>query len=836
MIDNCNPNPCESTATCANGIGSYKCVCAAGYTGVNCENALSSPCTAAPCLNGGTCASTNNVNYVCTCPTDYIGSRCQNKDPCLTAACLNGATCEALFEGADFLCNCPPYYQGQFCGASERVWTGSPDKVGCFATDEILEDASYYKKFTQPSPMSVTKCKNVLTAQVDPIYTMFTVSGANCYLSNTSSLNDTQYNMLTDIPCMKLCPSTLEQCGDGAKRAIVYTYDTVDADPDACDNKALCNADIGHGVCVDLPTASSGYMCKCDPAYTGTACETAKPDPCTSATCQNSGTCVSDTLLGTYTCKCSGQYCGTYCEYVLQCVTNPCQHGGSCVENYSGGYTCQCLQFYIGTHCENLDSCAYSDKCVNGTCQSVINGIVPGSTCSCMPGYTGVLCDEEIDYCIPGPCLNGATCHPKYMDYTCTCIFGAEGKNCETKIPYCVEYTADGVTYANRCVTRDTAAVCNNLFGSFTCTCTSKWTMEYCDLNSVIYAVLLAVYGTVNKAMIPMLEDLLSNPSQIKDLVPFIVGLQGDDNRTDLSWDYSDLFHWAAFEEKALVLERDLYKWNDVVLGNCFTFNHRMGSMDYKMRMPGIQGGLQALMRTQSDEYVPWVDTASILVFVHNKYEYVFSESVRYNAQPNGETMIQVRDTRYTRLAWKYGVCVNDPSEVKAYYYDGMYTTDGCLRSCYQDMIQKECDCMDPRYPIAPNATSCELVQRTCIDDATAKNGDAATWVTCVCPLPCANQQYSVEWHRITAVLQPVDCLSSSDVNCTLLSQDDVLITVTVPRLEYQVYEEVPNMDFNRFISNLGGLLGVLMGVCVLSFIEVAVLLFRVVGIALSKK
>lgn len=53
------------------------------------------------------------------------------------------------------------------------------------------------------------------------------VSGANCYLSNTSSLNDTQYNMLTDIPCMKLCPSTLEQCGDGAKRAIVYTYDTV---------------------------------------------------------------------------------------------------------------------------------------------------------------------------------------------------------------------------------------------------------------------------------------------------------------------------------------------------------------------------------------------------------------------------------------------------------------------------------------------------------------------------------------------------------------------------------------------------------------------------------
>ncbi|EPB67321.1 hypothetical protein ANCCEY_13588 [Ancylostoma ceylanicum] len=52
-----------------------------------------------------------------------------------------------------------------------------------------------------------------------------------------------------------------------------------------------------------------------------------------------------------------------------------------------------------------------------------------------------------------------------------------------------------------------------------------------------------------------MLEDLMRNPSQIKDMVPFIVGLQEDDNRTGLSWEYADMFHWAAFEEKRLELE-----------------------------------------------------------------------------------------------------------------------------------------------------------------------------------------------------------------------------------------------------------------------------------------
>lgn len=49
-------------------------------------------------------------------------------------------------------------------------------------------------------------------------------------------------------------------------------------------------------------------------------------------------------------------------------------------------------------------------------------------------------------------------------------------------------------------------------------------------------------------------------------------------------------------------------------------------------------------MNVGSHEYVPWFDTAAVLVFIHNKDEYVFSESVRYNAQPDGETLILVRD------------------------------------------------------------------------------------------------------------------------------------------------------------------------------------------------
>ena len=36
-IDDCTPDPCMNGATCVNGVDSFNCTCAAGYTGNTCE-------------------------------------------------------------------------------------------------------------------------------------------------------------------------------------------------------------------------------------------------------------------------------------------------------------------------------------------------------------------------------------------------------------------------------------------------------------------------------------------------------------------------------------------------------------------------------------------------------------------------------------------------------------------------------------------------------------------------------------------------------------------------------------------------------------------------------
>ena len=71
--------PCE--AFCQNGgtflvaKDSFKCLCADGFTGVNCETNVDD-CEQVICLNNGTCQDGIN-SYTCNCPKPIIGIHCE---------------------------------------------------------------------------------------------------------------------------------------------------------------------------------------------------------------------------------------------------------------------------------------------------------------------------------------------------------------------------------------------------------------------------------------------------------------------------------------------------------------------------------------------------------------------------------------------------------------------------------------------------------------------------------------------------------------------------------------------------------------------------------------
>ena len=61
------------------GINSYTCDCASGFTGDRCETNIDE-CVSNPCESGGTCEDRIN-SYTCSCSDSFTGNLCETFVP-----------------------------------------------------------------------------------------------------------------------------------------------------------------------------------------------------------------------------------------------------------------------------------------------------------------------------------------------------------------------------------------------------------------------------------------------------------------------------------------------------------------------------------------------------------------------------------------------------------------------------------------------------------------------------------------------------------------------------------------------------------------------------------
>ncbi|XP_061915606.1 protein eyes shut homolog [Entelurus aequoreus] len=113
------PNRCVNGATCITtsqpqSPPQYKCRCANGFTGAQCQTEINE-CHSNPCRHNGTCFDSVG-HYRCQCPTGFLGQNCEvDIDACQLSnnTCPPKTECLDLSHGLTYTCRvpCPPSLQ-----------------------------------------------------------------------------------------------------------------------------------------------------------------------------------------------------------------------------------------------------------------------------------------------------------------------------------------------------------------------------------------------------------------------------------------------------------------------------------------------------------------------------------------------------------------------------------------------------------------------------------------------------------------------------------------------------------------------------------------------------
>lgn len=116
----CTPDPCLNGGFCyeSQDLNDFICQCTAGWTGASCDQALTN-CSPNPCENGGTCLDNLNFDgYTCTCAAGWGGANCTEQNICAAQTpCQNGGICHAWSDNTGFCCQCTGGWSGVDCNS-----------------------------------------------------------------------------------------------------------------------------------------------------------------------------------------------------------------------------------------------------------------------------------------------------------------------------------------------------------------------------------------------------------------------------------------------------------------------------------------------------------------------------------------------------------------------------------------------------------------------------------------------------------------------------------------------------------------------------------------------
>ena len=298
----------------------------------------------------------------------------------------------------------------------------------------------------------------------------------------------------------------------------------------------------------------------------------------------------------------------------------------------------------------------------------------------------------------------------------------------------------------------------------------------------------------------------------------------------------------------------------DTAYGNCYQFNTDKAPVNtYRTLKTGKINGLMLMLMsgTLPDTYVLGIESG-IQLFIHNKSTAPTSvDSVAL--RPGSLTYVALKKVFTQKQPRPYNDCENDLTvnkyenifykktfEEAANVYK--YEQRNCIDLCTQYYLIRVCGCADANYPSIDNAPFCNTLQSiVCLYFNLVTFYSLSEYSKCYdyCPLECATQSFDT---KISSSSFPHDSMAGLMTSNVRVQERFRSLNISLSQAnmekfiagtyvyfddnKYRLITESPAQSIEDLMSNVGGILGLYIGVSFLSFVELFELFFQMIFIS----